>query len=74
MAQGFNSVDLGGGRTIYLPNIGESNTNTDSLIASFGLRYGVSDRLETRVLRLTVSIAMTVIKMVRIYQSQAIQA
>lgn len=46
VAQGFNSVDLGGGRTIYLPNIGESNTNIDSLIASLGLRYGVSDRLE----------------------------
>lgn len=46
VAQGFNSVDLGGGRTVYLPNIGESNTNTDSLIASFGMRYGVSDRLE----------------------------
>lgn len=49
VAQGFNSVYLGGGWTIYLPNIGESNTNTDSLIASFGLRYGVSDRLETGI-------------------------
>lgn len=45
-AQGFDTVDLGNGRTIYLPNITESNANTDSIIANLGLRYGVSDKLE----------------------------
>jgi hypothetical protein len=44
--QGFEMVDLGQGRTLYMPSIGESNTNTDSLIAGLGLRYGVSDKLE----------------------------
>lgn len=36
--QGFEMVDLGQGRTLYMPSIGESNTNTDSLIAGLGLR------------------------------------
>lgn len=44
--QGFEMVDLGNGRTVYLPSIGESRTNSDSLIAGLGLRYGVSDKLE----------------------------
>lgn len=44
--QGFEMVDLGQGRTLYMPSIGESNTNTDSLIAGLGLRYGISDKLE----------------------------
>lgn len=44
--QGFEMVDLGQGRTLYMPSIGESNTNTDSLITGIGLRYGVSDKLE----------------------------
>jgi len=47
--QGFEMVDLGQGRTLYMPSIGESNTNTDSLIAGLGLRYGVSDKLEIGV-------------------------
>lgn len=47
--QGFNVVDLGNGRTAYLPSIGESDTNTDSMIMGLGLRYGVSDRLEIGV-------------------------
>lgn len=44
--QGFEMVDLGQGRTLYMPSIGESDTNTDGLIAGLGLRYGVSDKLE----------------------------
>ncbi|MDO4896033.1 MAG: hypothetical protein Q3971_01615 [Moraxella sp.] len=47
--QGFDVVDLGNGRTAYLPSIGESNTNTDSIIMGLGLRYGVSDKLEIGV-------------------------
>ncbi|STZ00858.1 Uncharacterised protein [Moraxella lacunata] len=47
--QGFEMVDLGQGRTLYMPSIGESNTNTDSLIAGLGLRYGISDKLEIGV-------------------------
>lgn len=47
--QGFDVVDLGNGRTVYLPSIGESNTNTDSIIMGLGLRYGVSDKLEMGV-------------------------
>lgn len=47
--QGFEMVDLGQGRTLYMPSIGESNANTDSLIAGLGLRYGVSDKLEIGV-------------------------
>lgn len=47
--QGFEAVDLGSGRVVYLPSFGESHTNTDSLIAGIGLRYGVSDRLEVGV-------------------------
>lgn len=41
--QGFEMVDLGNGRTVYLPSIGENHTNSDSLIAGLGLHYGVSD-------------------------------
>lgn len=47
--QGFEMVDLGQGRTLYMPSIGESNTNTDSLIAGLGVRYGISDKLEMGV-------------------------
>lgn len=47
--QDFEMVDLGQGRTLYMPSIGESNTNTDSLIAGLGLRYGISDKLEIGV-------------------------
>ena len=47
--QGFEMVDLGQGRTLYMPSIGESNTNTDSLIAGLGVRYGISDKLEIGV-------------------------
>ena len=47
--QGFEMVDLGQGRTLYMPSIGESNANTDSLIAGLGVRYGVSDKLEMGV-------------------------
>lgn len=44
--QGFDVVDLGNGRTAYLPSIGESDTNTDSVIMGIGLRYGMNDKLE----------------------------
>lgn len=44
--QGFETVDLGNGRFMVMPIVGESNTNTDSLIMGMGLRYGVSDKLE----------------------------
>ena len=30
--QGFEMVDLGQGRTIYMPSLGESHSNTDSVI------------------------------------------
>lgn len=46
ITQGFDVVDLGNGRTAYLPSIGESDTNTDSVIMGIGLRYGVNDKLE----------------------------
>lgn len=47
--QGFSVVDLGQGRAIYMPSLGESHSNTDSVIMGLGLRYGVSDRLEVGI-------------------------
>lgn len=47
--QGFEMVDLGQGRTIYMPSLGESHSNTDSVIMGLGLRYGVSDKLEVGI-------------------------
>lgn len=47
--QGFEMVDLGQGRTLYMPSLGESHSNTDSVIMGLGLRYGVSDRLEVGI-------------------------
>ena len=47
--QGFDSIDIGQGRIIYIPSVSDSQTNTDSLIAGLGLRYGVSDRFELGV-------------------------
>ncbi|MDO4699462.1 MAG: hypothetical protein Q4A69_02090 [Moraxella sp.] len=45
-AQDFDSIDVGNGRIIYIPSVGNSHSNTDSLIAGLGLRYGVSDKFE----------------------------
>ncbi|UNU73336.1 transporter [Moraxella nasovis] len=47
--QGFETVDLGNGRSIVMPVLGDSHTNTDSLIAGVGLRYGVGDKFEMGV-------------------------
>lgn len=46
---GFDGIDIGNGRTIYIPSLGDSDTNTDSLIAGLALRYGVSNRLEVGI-------------------------
>lgn len=45
-AQDFDSIDMGNGCIIYIPSVGNSHSNTDSLIAGLGLRYGVSDKFE----------------------------
>lgn len=46
-SQGSNLVDLGNGRFVSIPNsITQGKTNTDTLIGTIGLRYGVSDSLE----------------------------
>ncbi|TWV84683.1 hypothetical protein [Moraxella sp. VT-16-12] len=44
--QGFDGIDVGNGRIIYIPSVGDSHSNTNSLIAGLGLRYGVSDKFE----------------------------
>lgn len=45
--QGYSVVDLGNGRTITLPNPStEGVSNTDSLIGTLGLNYGVTDKWE----------------------------
>ncbi|MFW2178285.1 MULTISPECIES: hypothetical protein [unclassified Moraxella] len=44
--QGFEPIDLGNGRMVYLPSLGENHTNTDSVIMGLGLRYGMNDKLE----------------------------
>lgn len=48
--QGYSVVDLGNGRTITLPNPStEGVSNTDSLIGTLGLNYGVTDKWEIGV-------------------------
>lgn len=48
--QGYSIVDLGNGRTITLPNPStEGISNTDSLIGTLGLNYGVTDKWEIGV-------------------------
>lgn len=48
--QEYSIADLGNGRVIILPApAAENNSNTDMLIASTGLRYGVSDTWEVGV-------------------------
>ncbi len=48
--QGYNIIDLGNGRTLTLANPpSEGTTNTDSLIGTVGLNYGVTDKLELGV-------------------------
>lgn len=49
-SQGSNLVDLGNGRYVSIPNsITQGKTNTDTLIGTIGLRYGVSDSLEVGI-------------------------
>lgn len=48
--QGYSIVDLGNGRTIILPNPStERMSNTDTLIGTLGLNYGVTDKWEIGV-------------------------
>lgn len=49
-SQGSSSIDLGNGRFVSVPNpITQDKTNTDTLIGTIGLRYGVSDSLEVGI-------------------------
>lgn len=48
--QGFSIIDLGNGRTISIPNApSEGVSNTDSLIGTIGLRYGINNKLEAGI-------------------------
>lgn len=45
--QGYSVIDLGNGRTITLPNpSSEGLSNTDNLIGTLGLSYGITDKWE----------------------------
>lgn len=47
---GFDFVDLGSGRGIYVPSVvSETETNTDRLVGSLGLAYGIDDRWEVGI-------------------------
>lgn len=44
---GYSMVDLGNGRGIALPNpVSQTDTNSDTLIAGIGVRYGLSDKMD----------------------------
>lgn len=49
-SQGTNLIDLGNGRVVTIPNpVTQGKTNTDTLIGTLGLRYGISDSLEVGI-------------------------
>lgn len=50
LSQGSTNIDLGDGRSITIPNIPtEGKVNTDNLIGTLGLRYGITEDWEVGV-------------------------
>jgi hypothetical protein len=49
-SQGTSLIDLGNGRVVTIPTpVTQGKTNTDTVIGTLGLRYGISDSLEMGV-------------------------